>query len=232
MEMDRETWARVALAASVIGGVSYMASWGLSFSPAVSLAWKGTGVGFLALYAVLSARSPDGWLLTAVMALGASGDVLLGAAGQTVGGAVFLAGHVAAIGLYLRRRRLGLGPADYGVAGAVVVIATVVAFLLPPDRGVAPGVAIYALGGASGAATAWLSRFPRGQVALGALMFLVSDELIFARMGPLAGQGWTDFAVWGLYYGGQLLIATGVARSLARAAQKNTPPGGLDPAAQ
>lgn len=212
--MDRGKRAGIALAASVIGGVSYMASWGLPLSPAAALAWKGTGVGFLALHAALRARSLDGWLLALVMALGAAGDVLLGAAGQTVGGAVFLAGHLAAIGLYLRNRRPGLGPAAYGLAGAAVLIAVAVAFVLPPDRAVAPGIALYAAGVATMAATAGLSRFPRGRVALGAVMFLVSDELIFARMGPLAGQAWTDFAVWGLYYGGQWLITTGVARTL------------------
>lgn len=215
--MDKGNWARIVLAASVVGGVSYMASWGLRLEPAAELAWKGTGVGFLALYAALKARDLDGWLLTAVMALGAAGDVLLGAAGQTVGGAVFLAGHIAAIGLYLRNRRVALGPLAYGLAVAMVAAAVAVAFVLPPDRAAAPGIAIYAAGVAAMAATACLSRFPRGRVALGAAMFLVSDELIFARMGPLAGQAWTGFAVWGLYYGGQLLIAAGVARSLRAA---------------
>jgi uncharacterized membrane protein YhhN len=36
------------------------------------------------------------------------------------------------------------------------------------------------------AATALMSRFPLKTVGLGALMFVVSDLLIFARMGPLA----------------------------------------------
>ena len=212
--MDRRSWARLALIAAVVGGVSYVASWSLPLSEPVSLAWKGTGVGFLALYAALSARSVDGWLLTAVMALGAAGDVLLGAAGQTVGGATFLAGHIAAIVLYRRNLRAGLGPPQLIAAGLLVVVAAAIAYLLPPDRSAAVGIAIYAVGGAAAAAMAWLSRFPRGRVALGAFMFLVSDELIFARMGPLHGQAWTGLAVWGLYFAGQALIATGVARAL------------------
>jgi uncharacterized membrane protein YhhN len=214
--MDRRILARLALAAALVGGISYVASWNMPLSQAASLAWKGTGVGFLALYAALRARSFDGWLLTAVMALGAAGDVLLGAAGQTVGGAVFLAGHLVAIGLYLRNRRSGLSATDWILAGALVAVAAAVAFVLPPDRAAAPGIAIYAAGGALGAAAAWLSRFPRGRVALGAFIFLVSDELIFARMGPLAGQAWVSFGVWGLYFAGQALIATGVAGALER----------------
>ncbi|MBS0334859.1 MAG: lysoplasmalogenase, partial [Proteobacteria bacterium] len=176
--------------------------------------WKGTGVGFLAVYAALRARSLDGWLLTAVMGLGAAGDVLLGAAGQTVGGAVFLAGHLVAIGLYVRNLRPSLSGAEWFHAAWLPPVAAAIAFVLPGDRAVAPGIAIYALGGAASAAAAWISRFPRARVALGATMFLVSDELIFARMGPFAGQAWTGFAVWGLYFAGQALIATGVTRAL------------------
>jgi uncharacterized membrane protein YhhN len=78
-------------------------------------------------------------------------------------------------------------------------------------------VAAYALGLSAMAATAGLSRFPRGRVALGALMFLASDLLIFARSGPLAGQAAAvvGFLVWGLYFAGQTLICLGVTRTLA-----------------
>ena len=74
----RDNLARLALLAAIIGGVSYIASWTLDLSQPASLAWKGTGVGFLALYAALKARSTDGWLLAAVMTFGVLGDVLLG----------------------------------------------------------------------------------------------------------------------------------------------------------
>ena len=84
-----------------------------------------------------------------------------------------------------------------------------------PDRASAPGVAVYAAGLAAMAASAWLSRFPRHQVALGAVMFLASDLLIFARSGPLAGAAWLGLAIWGLYFAGQALIATSVARVAA-----------------
>lgn len=207
--------ARLAWVAAIVGGVSYVASWNLPLAPAAALAWKGSGVGLLALYAALRARNLDGWLLCAVMAFGAAGDVLLGAAGFVVGGAAFLAGHLIAICLYLRNRRVRLGPMDAHMVAILMVGTVTAAFLLPADRASAPGVAVYAAGLAAMAASAWLSRFPRHQVALGAVMFLASDLLIFARSGPLAGAAWLGLAIWGLYFAGQALIATSVARVAA-----------------
>lgn len=198
------------LVASILAGVSYVATWDRGLPPAIELAWKGLGVGLLAAYATLRARSPDGWLLVAVMAFGALGDVLLGAAGLTVGAIAFLAGHMVAIGLYLRNRRETLPFSQRALAVVLVPATVTVAFLLPADRASAPGVALYSLGLALMAATAWTSRFPRYRVGIGALMFLVSDLLIFARAGPLPDNFAVGLGVWGLYYFGQLLICVGV----------------------
>lgn len=207
--------ARLVLAAAVVGGVSYLAADHLTLSSTASLAWKGSGVGLLALYAALRARNLDGWLLAAVMVLGAAGDVLLGAAGFVVGGGVFLLGHLTAIGLYLKNRRPDLAASDRLFAMVLIPAVAAAAYLLPADRAGAPAVAVYALGLAAMAASAGVSRFPR-RVALGALMFVGSDLLIFARSGPLAGAAWIGFAIWGLYFAGQTLICLGVTRSLSR----------------
>ena len=212
--MSQATMARWVLIASIIGGVSYVASWGLSLSTPAEVLWKGAGVALLALYAGLKARSTDGWLLTAVMALGALGDVLLVTSGLTIGALAFLAGHVTAIVLYASNRRKASTLALL-VAVAFIPVVVGIAFHLPADRAGAPGVALYATGLSAMAASAWLSRFPRGQVALGALMFLVSDLMIFARGGLLPESFATGLAIWGLYYLGQLLICVGVARALA-----------------
>jgi uncharacterized membrane protein YhhN len=216
--MAKSSWAaRLALAAAIIGGVSYLAADHLTLSQGASLAWKGSGVSLLALYAALSARTADGWLVAAVMAFGAAGDVLLGAAGFVVGGGAFLLGHLIAIVLYQRNRRRGLGWPHWFAAAGLIAATVAAAFLMPADRSAAPGVVVYAFGLAYMAASAWLSRFPRQWVALGATMFLVSDLLIFARSGPLAGHGWwVGFAIWSLYFGGQTLVCMGVVRTLAR----------------
>lgn len=209
--------SRIVLWAALLGGVSYVAGWFLDIPPGWSTAWKGTGVGLLAVYAALNARSLDGWLLTAVMAFGCLGDVLLETHGLIVGALAFLAGHLTAIGLYLRNRRPGLAARHWAIAGLLFVAITGIAFLLPPDRAGAPGIALYAAGLAAMTAAAFLSRFPRALVFAGALMFAVSDLLIFLRTGRPALDGFPmGLAVWGLYFAGQTLIALGVVRTLPR----------------
>jgi uncharacterized membrane protein YhhN len=209
----RITPTNIVLAASVVAGVSYVASWGLDLSQAASLTWKGLGVGLLAVWAALKAKNMNGWLVALVMALGCAGDVLLGV-NFIVGAAAFLFGHLVAIGLYLRNRRKVIQRSQLAL-GVVLVPATVfIAFMLPADRAGAPGVALYTLGLSLMAATAWTSRFPRFTVGIGAILFLVSDLVIFARMGPLPETFLTGLAVWAPYYGGQLLIATGVIGAL------------------
>jgi len=79
-------------------------------------------------------------------------------------------------------------------------------------------VAVYALGLAVMAACAWISRFPRRMTGIGAVMFVVSDLLIFARMGVLAQSPLPDLLIWPLYYFGQFLICTGVVGELRRRA--------------
>lgn len=199
--------ARWTLVASVIAGVSYVATWSTDLPEAVETAWKGAGVGLLAVHAALRARDLDGWLLVAVMALGASGDVLLQTHGLTVGAVSFLLGHLVATGLYLRHRGAGTR-----LQLLLIPVVTIASYLLPADRAAAPSVALYGLILAVMAATALMSRYARNWIGLGALMFVVSDLLIFARLGSLPDTFATGLAVWGLYYFGQLLICLGVAR--------------------
>lgn len=206
--------AWLVLVASIVAGASYAASSKLGLEPTLTTAWKGAGVALLAVYAGLKARNLDGWLICVVMALGALGDVLLETSGLTVGALAFLAGHVVAIGLYLKNRvRAARGR---GWASLIVPAAVAVAFVLPADRAMAPGVALYTLGLSVMASCALISRFPLALTGLGAVMFVLSDLLIFARAGPLAQAAWIGLAIWTLYYVGQLMICVGVVRTLQR----------------
>ncbi len=177
------------------------------------LAAKGSGVAMLALYAATQAQSRDGWLLTAVMAFGALGDVLLNIRFEA-GALAFAIGHLIAITLYVRNRQGQISGARKLCLGLLIVGAPLMPWLLLGSREGLPGLAVYALLLALMAATAWISRFPTNMVGVGALMFVVSDGLIVARMGPLADMFGTSLAVWLLYYIGQLLICVGVSRTL------------------
>ncbi|WP_374138769.1 lysoplasmalogenase family protein, partial [Sphingomonas sp.] len=143
-------------------------------------------------------------------------DVLLEVAGLTTGAIAFLAGHLVAIALYARNLRPLRWQADAPIAVGRLLIIPLLAFVFHADRAAAPGIALYATGLGAMAAMAWLSSFPRNWVSFGALLFAVSDLLIFARLGPLAGSIIPDLLVWPLYFGGQAMIAWGVAAALAR----------------
>jgi uncharacterized membrane protein YhhN len=198
----------ILFAALLAGGSYYLNRW-IGLDGAVEVAWKGSGVGLLALWAAMRARSFDGWLIAAVLALGALGDVLLETHGITIGALAFLAGHLVAVVLYRRNRaRSGwlIVPIALGVAFA--------AWSLPADRDAAGGIAVYALGLGAMAGASLASRFRLA--ALGALLFVGSDLLVFAQLGPLAASPLPGLLVWPTYFAGQALIAWAVVTALAR----------------
>jgi uncharacterized membrane protein YhhN len=221
---EQGSLARIALIGAVIAGASYLlpVAWSsrmfaIGLSPAaagVIVAWKGAGVGLLAVYAALQARSTDGWLIALVMTFGAIGDVLLDAVGMTPGAVAFILGHIVAITLYLRNRRARLSLSQKWLATLVLPLSVLIAVWSVPQEARAL-IGTYTAFVSSMAAAAWISRFPRYRTGIGAMMFLVSDLLIFASLGPLAGMTWVGFAVWGFYFAGQLLIVLGVTQTLA-----------------
>lgn len=174
---------------------------------------KGAGVALLAIYALRQLPTRDGKTIASVMAFGALGDMAIEWS-TTAGAAVFLLGHLIAIGFYMQHRRANLAPSQKLAAIALLVIVPLIAWQLPTDRSSAPATALYAIGLAGMAAAAWTSSFPRYRVGIGALLFVASDLLIFARLGPWAEHWIPHMFVWPLYYIGQLMITTGVVGKL------------------
>lgn len=201
------------LLASLVAGISFWLIKDGALGGLFKLAWKGTGVAFLAIYALVRHPGRDARQIALVMALGALGDVLIEWRLEA-GAAAFLVGHLVAIHLYMRHRRAHLPASQQAAALAMLVLIPLVSFLLPADRSAAPGVALYALALAGMTAAAWTSSFPRYRVGVGAVLFAVSDLLIFARIGPLATSPLPDLLIWPLYYFGQFLICTGVIGTL------------------
>lgn len=205
--MRRAAWLLVAI--SLLFGLGYPLIWAQPVPEAALIAVKGIGVGSLAVAAASIARTADGWLLAAVLALGSAGDVLLeiefGA-----GAAAFALGHVVAILLYLRNRRAA-NRVDWSTAALLPVAAAIIPAILLRERPEAVPFAAYALLLGSMAGSAWLSRFSR-LVTAGALLFLASDMLIATRLA--IGEAWLGLPIWLLYYVGQLMIFLGVTSSL------------------
>jgi uncharacterized membrane protein YhhN len=211
--MDRNLYARalapLLFVSAVLAGASFWPMSDVLTHGAGFVVWKTAGVAMLALWSLLVARNGDGRLLALALTFGAVGDAVLEMS-QTFGGAAFLVGHMLAYTLYRRHRRTG-------GQWTVLVIALVIpciAWLLAHDV----GVTIYACGLGAMTGSAWGSRLPRRQVALGATMFAVSDLLIFSRFHVLHDSPVPDLLIWPLYFAGQTLIAWGAGRALAKEA--------------
>jgi uncharacterized membrane protein YhhN len=189
----------------------------LSDNPVFEGTWgllaKGASVGLLVLYVLLRVprgkHRADGFLLATALALAAAGDVAIELDFMT-GGAFFAAAHVVAVGLYLRNRHKRPSPTQKLIGAALLIGTPLVSYLLSGET----QIAIYAafLGGMASAA--WMSHYPRYRVGTGAVLFVVSDWLIFARMGPYYLAPLPDLLIWPLYYVGQVMIATGIVQCL------------------
>jgi len=203
--IEKRPW----LVASLAAGIGFWILKDSHLPGLYQMALKGAGVALLALYALARHKGADSRQIALVMGFGALGDVLIELS-LNAGAIAFLIGHLIAIQLYLRHRRAHTALSQRLAGLALMVLIPVIAFMLPSDRAAAPGIALYTLGLGTMTAAAWTSSFPRYRVGLGAVMFAVSDLLIFARLGPLAQSALPDLLIWPLYYFGQFLICTGV----------------------
>ncbi|RNJ63046.1 MAG: lysoplasmalogenase [Porphyrobacter sp. IPPAS B-1204] len=189
----------------------------LSDNPVFEGTWgllaKGASVALLALYALLRVphgrRGVDGVLLVVVLALASAGDVAIELDFVT-GGAFFTAAHVVAVGLYLRNLHKRPSPTQKLIGAGLLIGTPLVSYLLSGEV----QIGIYASFLGAMAAAAWMSHYPRYRVGTGAMLFVASDWLIFARMGPFDLAPLPDLLIWPLYFAGQLMIATGIVQCL------------------
>ena len=176
---------------------------------------KGSAVALLAIYLWQRHSSPDARLLAWAFGAAALGDMAI-EVDRMIGGLLFFLYHVLALGVYLRNRRPTLTPSQKWAVVALLVLTPAIAWFMPTDPAQAPNVTLYALALGAMAAGAWASVFPRYRVGSGAALFVLSDVLLFAQMGPLASSPIPEYLVWPIYYLGQLLIAVGVASTLRK----------------
>ena len=206
---DHRPW----LLLSLLAAVSYFFVMDEEIGGTWLMIWKGAGVGLLAAYAASRGKGTDGLLMAVVMAVAACADVALEIS-FLIGGGIFALSHVVAIALYLRNRRAKTSFSQRLAGFALVVLPAVIAAAMTrplPNRELAT-----AYSGLVGlmAAAAWMSRFPRYRVGIGAVMFVASDLLIFARESQTLPGELTEWFIWPLYYAAQFLIVTGVVQTL------------------
>jgi hypothetical protein len=177
------------------------------------LALKGASVGLLAVYAAMRVpqgkHRADGILLVGALALAACGDVAIELDFLT-GGAFFAAAHVVAVVLYLKNRHARPSPVQKLIGAGLLIGTPLVSYVLSGQG----QIAVYAGFLGAMASAAWMSHYPRYRVGTGAVLFVLSDWLIFARMGPLDLEPANTILIWPLYYAAQIMIATGIVQCL------------------
>ncbi|MWV27963.1 lysoplasmalogenase [Erythrobacter sp. GH3-10] len=176
---------------------------------------KGFAVGFLAVYAYLRHNSADAHRLALALLVAALADMAI-EIDLRVGAAVFFVFHMLAVSVFMKHSRGKLHGGDQAAFLAILILPPLLGYFLPYDRMIAWAVAIYAVALSLMAASAWMSDFPRMRVAAGALLFVLSDLLIFAELGPLSGSAVPEYLVWPIYYLGQFLITIGVITTLRK----------------
>ena len=179
---------------------------------------KTLAVGLLAVLAILTGGP---MLLVSALMLSAAGDYFLSREGESAflaGLASFLLAHVAYVILFAGMGGgmavLGAEPWRGALAGAIVLFAGSMLWLLLHRVGPRlrlPIAAYVAAIVAMGVAALGMSQ---PVVFAGALMFMASDTLLATELFLLSAisphRMWMRYAVWGLYFAGQLLITLGL----------------------
>jgi uncharacterized membrane protein YhhN len=175
---------------------------------------KGLSVGPLAVLA-FAAGSP---LLGLALAVSTVGDVLLDLDPDRLfvfGLGSFLVAHLVYISVFVRNRSrtVPLGVPRLLAAALVLLYSIAVSsWLLPTLGNLIVPVAIYMCAITAMVLSAILARFPNPWVAVGAILFLVSDSLLAVNKfkTPIP---YRDVLVWSTYYAGQYGIAMGFLRA-------------------
>ena len=179
---------------------------------------KTLAVGLLGVLAFLTGGPI---LLMAALALSAAGDYFLSLDGERpflAGLASFLLAHVAYIVLFAG---LGGGLSVFGAepwrgAAALTIILFALAMSWLVLQRVGPQLKLPVAAYVATIAVMGVTALGMDQpvVVVGALMFMASDSLLATERFLLSAisphRGWMRYAVWGLYFSGQLFITLGI----------------------
>ena len=181
---------------------------------AASALVKGCAVGALALLALRSrGERRDAGVLALGLAFSTAGDVLLDLDPRlfAFGLGAFLLTHLTYIRLFARNRTAGIRLDPPRLAAVLLILVysvTLSVWIVPSVGELAVPVVLYICALTTMVCTAILARFQQRWVAVGAILFLISDSLLaihkFKTPVPLR-----DYLVWSTYYLGQCGIALG-----------------------
>ena len=161
----------------------------------------------LGIYALLRHRGRDTRMLAGMLALAGAGSGLM-LLFPLLGLNVLLFANFIGLGLFLAHRRLDPDAAHRVGAGALVLLVPALCFYAASRAGTSVPIFFgLSLGGM--AAAAWISTFPQGRVGAGAVVIVFGSVLGLADSGGVAAV-----LGWGLFYLGNLVLATGVTGEL------------------
>lgn len=179
---------------------------------------KAASTTLLSLFAAFRGESS---LLVLALALGSVGDAFLAWPGEKAflrGLGSFLVAHLFYIALFAR---LGDGVEQIfsetwrqALATAMLALAPVMGFVLVPRVGPALRLPIVVYSSVILVMVLAVLTVQNGQVVTGAVLFALSDSILatdeFVVPADSHHRVWMQYAVWSLYYSGQLLIASGL----------------------
>jgi hypothetical protein len=176
------------------------------------MVWKGGAVASLAAYALRRLSGKNALFLVLYLGLSALGDALI-IIDMVWGGAAFFTAHIFAIimfghyhdGRLVKGRSIFSYFLIFAVPIAIFALSNTDRGWLSFISGLPVGVMIF---------TAWTSAYPRYQVGIGVILVVIHDMLIIGSMGGADNLQLANILTWPLYYIGQLMICTGVVRTL------------------
>ena len=210
-----EATGQIFIFLSICTSIVYGSGWFAGGDLMVNALIKGSAVGFLALFVLTCARSANHGILFFALVASVAGDIFLALQGETnflKGLGSFLVAQLFFITLYLKNR-LPLREVTSLRTGTVSLLwaaGGISLYFMYPYLGdrLVP-VFVYASTLILMATTALLSQFPLKLVGLGAILFIVSDSLLGARMVTTLPD-YTGSLVWITYYLAELFMALGV----------------------
>lgn len=199
--IERRPW----LLASIASAVAFIALQSSRLPGLYLLALAAAPFVLLAVYALQRHRGRDTRLLAVMLVLEGIG-LAISSIWPTIAINALLFGYLAGLSLFLSHRIQHPDP-DRRVAAAVLLLGTPVLCWVA----IGMGLMFYGLALGGMAASAWISTFPRSRAGVGAVLIVVANVL---GVAVIDGALLPAILAWGLFYVGNVVLATGVTGEL------------------